>query len=58
MIEVDEELIEQLANDVWGFADKFPAGKDRWNLKRISGCLHDIRRGTDTRWYEDMRKDF
>lgn len=51
---IDIELITKLADDVWEVGKKlelkeFEISK---NLKTISGCLHDLRAGRDTKWYK------
>ena len=53
-MEVNEELITQLADDVWELAVEAEAidGALSQKIKTLSGCLHDIRAGRDTKWYE------
>lgn len=48
----NNELISKLADDTWAVAKKLEVSEECNELKKISGCLHDIRAGRDTDWYK------
>ncbi len=49
---MDKKLIAKLADDICAVAKKLKASNEKEELKTISGCLHDIRREHNTKWYE------
>ncbi len=66
-MEVSKELITKLADDVWAMAKVLENRPGRYNeeyedyfhnltqdLKTTSGCLHDIRAGRRTEWYNNI----
>lgn len=53
-LEVDIELITKMADDVWAVAKKLEVSTESNELKTISSCLHDIRRGHETDWYKKI----
>ncbi|MCD6436214.1 MAG: hypothetical protein J7L15_07480 [Clostridiales bacterium] len=54
--EIDNRcLMGKLADDVWAIAkDPEISEQKRKKLKTISSCLHDIRTGRETDWYEKL----
>ena len=52
---IDKELITKLADDIWAVAKKIEGSEESNELKKISGCLHDIRAGRDTEWYKTFK---
>ncbi len=51
----DEKLITKLADNVWAVAKKLEVSNEERELKMISSCLHDIRAGHKTKWYEKFK---
>lgn len=47
-----KEIIPKLADDVWAVAKELETSTESMKLKTISACLHDIRTGHETKWYE------
>lgn len=51
--------MSKLTDDVWSASVE--AGKHDYELektiKQLSGCLHDIRAGHDTKWYANKKED-
>ena len=51
----NEELLRVLADDTWEIAKNTVNYYQKNNLKSISGCLHDLAAGRDTKWYLETR---
>lgn len=55
MEQIDVEIITKLADDIWAVAKKLEVSIESKELKTISSCLHDIRRGDSTEWYKKFK---
>jgi len=55
---MDKKLITLLADDVWAVAKQLERTDNLKlcdEIKKISGCLHDIRTDSNTDWYLKVR---
>ncbi len=54
-LQINKEIVPKMADDIWAIAKKLEVSEESNELKKISGCLHDIRAERDTEWYKEFK---